>query len=122
LIQSEVDLHIPPVIHGPVLISYGDFSLPEASAIEYVQRARTTLKKDPQAALAAAQHAVAIVSDGFDANVALGDAAAATGDFPTAKAAYDVAMRRVDQMEPSAQERWRPILQKKIASTINKTT
>ena len=156
--MSEIDLHIPSVIHGPVLISfgdingfefgtkienpyqqfferepddviansiavfYGDFKLPEAAAIEYVQRARSNLKKDPQTALAAAQQAVAIAPDGFDANVALGDAASAAGDWITAKAAFAVAMRRVDQMEPSAQEQWRPILQKKIAAAPNKGT
>jgi hypothetical protein len=73
-----------------------------------------------QTALAAAQQAVAIVPDGFDANIALGDAAAAVADWTTAQAAYAVAMRRVDQMEPSAQEQWRPILQKKIATAQNK--
>jgi hypothetical protein len=156
--MSEIDLHIPPVIHGPILISYGDingfefgtkienpyqqfferepddviansiavfygdFKLPEAAAIEYVERARTSLKGNPQASLAAAQQAVAIVPDGFGANLALGDAAAATGDWATAKTAYNVATRRIDQMEPSAQEQWRPILEKKIAAARNNGT
>jgi hypothetical protein len=58
---------------------------------------------------------VEIMPDGFDANVALGDAAAAAGDKLAAKAAYEVAMRGVAKMEPTAQAHWRPILEGKLA-------
>jgi Dolichyl-phosphate-mannose-protein mannosyltransferase len=155
--MEEVDLHIPPVVHGPVLISFGDlngyefgtklrnpyqrlferepddviangitvfngdFALPDASALEYVQRARVSLKNsDPGAALAAAQQAVALAPGSFDANVVLGDAFAAKGDWPVAKAAYDVAMLRVAEMEPTAREHWGPIIGKKIEAVQNK--
>jgi hypothetical protein len=163
--MSEEDIHVPPIVHGPVLISYGDlngfefgsklqnpyqrlferepddviangiavfngdFSLPEAAAIEYEQRSRASLEgnpddpkapKDPKAALLAAQQAVVLVPDGFDANLVLGDAAAALEDWPTAQAAYQTAMARTAQMEPTAQEHWRPILEKKISTVLSK--
>lgn len=147
----EQDIHLPQVVHGPVLISFadlngfefgtkernpyqklferepddviansvavfnGDFMLPEAAALEYEQRADRQLEKDPQSAILAARQAVEIMPDGFDANVALGDAAAAAGDKLAAKAAYEVAMRGVAKMEPTAQAHWRPILEGKLA-------
>jgi hypothetical protein len=153
--MSEEDIYVPPIVHGPVLISYGDlngfefgtkvrnpyqrlferkpddviangvavfygdFTLPEAAALEYVQQAHVNLTKDPQAALSAAQSAVALVPDGFDANVSLGDAFEATGNYAAAGAAYAVAMRRIQDMEPSAQEYWRPILEAKVAKVAS---
>jgi hypothetical protein len=147
----EQDIALPPVVHGPILISFadlngfefgtrvrnpyqglfvrqpddviangvavfnGDFALPEAAALQYEQQARDKLKTDPQAALSAARHAVAFVPDGFDANRALGDALAATGDPAAARAAYIIAMRRVADMEPTAQTEWRPTVAKKLA-------
>jgi hypothetical protein len=152
----EGDIAVPPIVHGPVLISYGDlngfefgtkirnpyqrlferrpddviangiavfygdFSLPEAAALEYEQQVRRNLKKDPQAALRSAQSAVALVPDGFDANLSLGDAFAGTGNQAAARAAYTVAMRRVAEMEPTAQAYWRPILEKKLADVVSK--
>jgi hypothetical protein len=146
----EGDIVVPPVVHGPILVSFGtlngfefgtklrnpyqslferapddviansiavfngDFVLPEAAAIEFEQQTRRNLKKNPQAALSAAQSAVALVPNGFDANVALGDALLATGDQSAAHTAYSVAMSRLPEMEPSAQEHWRPILEKKL--------
>ncbi len=147
----EEDITVPPIVHGPILISYGDlngfefgtrlrnpyqaffqrkpddviansiavfygdFSLPEAAAIQYEQQSRVSLRKDPQAALTAAQKAIALVPHGFDANLALGDALAATGDPAAAHAAYEEAMRRVSEMEPTAQQHWQPILEKKLS-------
>ncbi len=152
----EGDISVPPIVHGPVLISYGDlngfefgtkmrnpyqrlferrpddviangvavfygdFSLPEAAALEYVQQVRRNLKNDPQAALPSGQRAVALVPDGFDANLSLGDAFAATGNRAAARTAYTVAMGRVAEMEPTAQAYWRPIMEKKVAYLISK--
>lgn len=154
--MGEGDIDVPPVVHGPVLISYGtlsgyefgtkmespyrqlserkpddviadavavyngDFTFAEASALEYVQRSRSSLTKNPEAALRAAQQAVAVAPEGFDANVALGDALAATGDHAAAQVAYSTAIRRVAEMEPTAQEQWRPTLEKKLASVATK--
>jgi hypothetical protein len=108
------------VIANSVAVFYGDFSLPEAAALEYEQQVRRNLKKDPQAALRSAQSAVALVAEGFDANLSLGDAFAATGNQAAARAAYTVAMRRVAEMEPTAQVYWRPILGKKLADVGSK--
>lgn len=152
----EEDIDVPPIVHGPILVSfgslngfefgsklqnpyqqlfertpddviansvavyYGDFSLPRAAALQYEQRSRTSLKKDPKASLADAQKAVSLVPDGFDANLALGDAAAALADWPTAQAAYETTMRDVDQMEPTAQELWRPQVKKKLETVLSK--
>ena len=146
-------IDVPPIVHGPVLISYGtlngyergtklenpyqslfertpddviangiavfygDIALPEASAIKYEQQSSLFLKKkDPQAALASARQAIALAPKGFDANLALGDAAAAAGDRPTAQAAYEAANLRIAEMEPTAQAVWTPILKEKLSS------
>ncbi len=150
--MSEGDISLPPVVHGPILISFGDlngfefgtklrnpyqalferkpddiiangvavfngdFALPEAAALEYEQQTKRELKKDPQAALSAAHQAVALVPNGFDANIALGDAFAANGNPNGARSAYTVALNRVPEMEPTSQEHWRPILEKKLAA------
>ena len=152
----EGDISVPPIVHGPILISFadlngfefgtklqnpyqslferkpddviangiavfqGDFALPRAAALEYVRQTDRNLKKDPQAALAAAQKAVALVPDGLDSNMALGDAYAALGNQAAAQAAYAVAQRRVPEMEPTSQEEWKPILEKKIADAASK--
>ena len=92
----------------------GDFSLPQAAALEFVQQSHRTLKKHPAAALAAAQQGVALAPRGFDENLALGDALLANGDRAAARAAYAVAMARIADMEPTSQEQWRPVVQKKI--------
>ncbi len=140
----EYAIHLPPVVHGPVLVSFadlngfefgtkvrnpyqrlferkpdeviangvavfqGDFSLPEADALGYEETSREKLKSDPEGALAAARQAVAVVPEGFDANLALGDAALSLGRKAEARAAYEIALRRVDEMEQSSRERWRP--------------
>jgi Dolichyl-phosphate-mannose-protein mannosyltransferase len=147
----EQDISVPPVVHGPVLISFadlngfefgstlrnpyqklferrpdeviangvavfeGDFTLPEAAALEYEQHSRALLANNPQAALRAARQAVALVPDGFDANMVLGDAATAAGDVANARAAYSVGLRRAQEMEPSVQKQVRPKIEAKLA-------
>jgi hypothetical protein len=118
--QSLFERRPDDVIADGVAVYYGDFSLPVAAAIEYVQQSSVNLKKDPQAALNAAQHAVALVPNGFDANMALGDAYAATGNPTAAQAAYAVAMSRIPEMEPTFQQHWKPILEKKSADAGSK--
>ncbi len=150
--MGEEDILLPPVVHGPLLISFadlngfefgtkvrnpyqklferkpdaviangvavfnGDFSLPEAAALAYEQQAADALEKNPHAALIAARQAVTLVPDGFDANLRLGDALATLGDQAGARMAYAVAMRRVADMEPSAQEHWQPEVARKLAA------
>jgi Dolichyl-phosphate-mannose-protein mannosyltransferase len=103
------------VIANAIAVYYGDYAIPAAQTMVYVHRANQNLRRDPAAALSAARQAVALVPDGFDANRALGDALAATGDIEGAKAAYRVVLGRVPEMEPSAQLRWRPILERRMA-------
>jgi tetratricopeptide (TPR) repeat protein len=152
----EQDIDVPPVVHGPVLISfgdlngfefgtkvrnpyqrlferepdaviadsvavfYGDFSLPEAASLRYILQAQNSLGKHPDAALAAARKAVALVPNGFDANLELGDALVATGDKAGAAKAYRVALGRVPEMEPTSQKESRPEVEKKLASVLDK--
>jgi hypothetical protein len=148
----EQNIDVPPVVHGPILVSLadlngfefgtkvrnpyqslferrpddviangiavfcGDVSLPEAAALQYEMQASNKLHQDPQAALAFARKAVALVPNGFDANLALGDALAATGNPSAARAAYTLAFNRIPEMEPTSQQQWRPTVEKKLAS------
>ena len=103
------------VIMNSIAVFYGDYAIPDATAMAYIRRATRAMKSDPAAALSAARTAVSLVPDGFDANRALGDALAAHNDLEGAKAAYRVAMGRLPEMEPSAQQRWRPMLERRMA-------
>lgn len=149
---GEEQITVPPVIHGPILISFpdlngfefgtkvrnpyqslferepdemiadgiavyeGDVSLPLASALRYELEARLKLKENPEAALEAAREAITIAPKGFDANLALGNVLAATGKPEEARSAYRVALSRVADMEPSAQEHWRSVVNDKLQS------
>jgi len=103
------------VIMNSIAVFYGDYAIPDATAMAYIRRATRAMKSDPAAALSAARTAVSLVPDGFDANRALGDALAANSDLEGAKAAYRVVMGRLPEMEPSAQQRWRPMLERRMA-------
>ncbi len=146
----EYGIDVPPVVHGPILVSFadlngfefgtevrnpyrelferrpdaviadgvavfeGDFRLPAAAALRFEESSREALAKHPAEAVRQARAAVALVPRGFDANVALGDALAATGDRAGARSAYEVARSRVDEMEPSSQPRWRRTLDRRM--------
>jgi hypothetical protein len=148
----EEEIAVPPIVHGPILVSfgdlngfefgtkvrnpyqtlfertpddviangvavfYGDFPLPDAAALQYVTQTYDNLPKNPGAAIAAARQAVALSPDGFDANRALGDALAASGNKLGSRAAYLVAQHRIADMEPSAQQQWTPVLARKLAT------
>jgi Dolichyl-phosphate-mannose-protein mannosyltransferase len=103
------------VIMNSIAVFYGDYAIPDATAMAYIRRATRAMKSDPAAALSAARTAVSLVPNGFDANRALGDALAANSDLEEAKAAYRVVMGRLPDMEPSAQQRWRPMLERRMA-------
>jgi hypothetical protein len=103
------------VIMNSIAVYYGDFAIPDAEAMVYTRRATRGLRTDPAAALSAARTAVSLVPNGFDANRALGDALAANGDWTGAKAAYGMVMGRLPEMETSAQQHWRPILERRMA-------
>ncbi|MFT4114656.1 phospholipid carrier-dependent glycosyltransferase [Silvibacterium sp.] len=148
---GEMDIPLPDVVHGPLLVSfsdlngfeygtkvrnpyqplfertpddviangiavfYGDFHLPRAAAIAYVSQEQQNIGRNNAAAIAAAQQAVAVDPEGFDANLALGDALSANGSKAQAKAAYEKALAQVGDMEPTAQAKYRPLVEKKLA-------
>lgn len=150
--EGQIDIDVPPVVHGPVLVSYsdldgyeygskllnpyealskrkpdaviadgiavfyGDFQLPDAEAVEFVQRAARTLKSDPKASLAAAKQAVALAPDGLAEDRALGDAEAANGDKAAARTAYMEVMRRLPEMEPSQRAIWQQAIEARLAA------
>jgi hypothetical protein len=97
-------------------VFYGDFTLPDAAAIRFIQRAATTLKRDPEASLTAARQAVVLVPDGLAENRALGDAEAAIGDKSAARAAYGVVLRRLPEMEPSQRAVWQQATEARLAA------
>jgi hypothetical protein len=124
---GELETPVPPMIQGPVFISYGDlngfefgasyrnpyqsfmarrpdavirngvavyngeFAVPLASALLYVDRAKKALKSNPSAALADAQEAVRIDPEGYDPNNIMGDALAANGKKVQAQGWYQQA-------------------------------
>ena len=103
------------VIANGVAVYNGDFTLPDAAALRFIQQSRRTLKEEPMAALRAARDAVSLVPRGFDENIVLGEALVATGDKAGARCAYAVAQSRIPEMERTAQEHWAPILTAKAA-------
>lgn len=108
------------VIANGVAVFYGNMELPEAAALHFEQHAQDSLKKDPAASLRAAKEAVALVPNGFDANLGLGDAAKATGDPALAREAYGRAQRRIAEMEPTSQKKWGPVLEGRLAAVAGK--
>ena len=112
--QQLFDRQPDEIIANGYAVYYGDYALPQAAALQFVQQARRLLKKQPTASLAAARQAVALAPHGFDENIALGDSLIATGDQASARNAYAVAMSRVAEMEPSAKTHWSPIVEKKL--------
>lgn len=94
------------VIANAVAVYYGDFALPEASAMQYVKHGLQLLNQHPEEALTEARQAVSAAPQGFSSNWLLGDALVANGDPDSALAAFQVAMRYVPQMEPDARKVW----------------
>jgi hypothetical protein len=106
------------IIADGVAVYHGDFNLPGAAALQFIQKSRRELKKNPTAALEAANQAVSLVPRGFDENIVLGDALLATGKKTAALSAYAVAQSRIPEMEPTAQEHWKSILTARIAAAV----
>jgi hypothetical protein len=102
------------VIANGVAVYYGDFELPGAASLQYIQAAQSLLKAKPEESLKMAQQAVIVTPDGFDANLALGDALLGTHDPGHALRAYKIAENRLADMEPSARAKWTPIVKKKL--------
>ena len=111
------DLEPVTSIQDGVLVFEGTFQVPLASALSYVQEAKSLrAKKDFAGALAQARQAVAIAPDGLLPQVELGDALAAVGQKDEARSAYGRAMEMVKTMEPGAREEWAAKMEKKVAA------
>jgi 4-amino-4-deoxy-L-arabinose transferase-like glycosyltransferase len=109
---------ITPVasIQDGVEVFEGSFRVPLASALSHVAEAGLlTKQKDFAGALTAAQQAAAIAPDEYEPEMTLGDALVAVGRKDEARAAYGRAMNVVKTMEPEAQEKLGPVVEKKIA-------
>ena len=104
------------VIADAVAVYYGDYSLPNASAMQYVRRGYQLLNRHPQQALAFGRLAVAASPRGFDSNYLLGDSLFLSGDAADAILAYEVVKQRISEMEPEAQAKWGPVLEKDLAA------
>ncbi len=107
------------VIDDGVFVFRGTFYLPDAAAIAPTQRATRALKAgDASTAMAEAQKALAFSPGNFDALLLLAQALKAEHKPAEAAQALHTALRRVDEMEPSAQALWRPQLAQQVADAI----
>jgi hypothetical protein len=105
--------HPDDVILNSIAVYYGEVSLPDASALQYIVQSKKSLQTNPQIALALGREAVAASPVGFDANLALTDAALAAKNIPAARSAFATVNLRFHQMGRSAQTQWAPELQKR---------
>ncbi len=102
-------------IDDGILVYDGAFSVPMLSAITDVQISRRALKAGQlEKALRTAQTAVQTNPGGFNEHLALGEALAALGRKPEARASYLQALSVVSKMEPSAQQQWRPVVEQHL--------
>ncbi len=114
--QGFMDRKPTAIIQDGILVYDGTFSVPMLSAITHVEVAKRALKAGRlDEALREAQAAVQTDPGGFREQMILGDVLQALGRNPEARASYNQAMLAVQRMEPSAQEQWRPEVEKKLA-------
>ena len=106
--QSLVGRKPDAVIEDAVYVFHGTFFLPDAAAIAPANRAFWALKHGHAAyAIDEAHKALAISPGNFDALITLGNALTANHDTAGAQQAFQAALTRVNEMEPSAQAMWR---------------
>ena len=102
-------------IDDSVFVYQGTLAIPEISALASAQQSQGLLMRGLSGpALALAREAVATSPDNLITQTALGDAAAATGDKQTAKAAWQAALQIAQRLEPGAQSSYIPDLESKI--------
>jgi len=102
-------------IDHSVFVYHGDFDVHEAAALAAVQKSNILLGHNrPAEALAAAKKAVALQPDNLLAQMALGDALAASGDKDGARAAYELALAAAHRLEADAQPLFVPDLERKL--------
>jgi tetratricopeptide (TPR) repeat protein len=105
------------VIDDAVFVFEGHFEIALASALGHAQHATVLLDgKQPEAALAEAQAAVALAPDSVTTQAALGDALTALNRPDEARQAYQRALKLATTVEPEFQVSWIPRLEAKLAS------
>jgi len=113
--RSFQSLHPDLAIDDSVFVYQGTLAIPEISALASAQQSQALLAKgQPGPALAVAREAVVTSADNLITQMALGDAAAATGDKQMAKTAWQAAIRIAQRLEPGAQASYIPDLESKI--------
>jgi len=102
-------------IDHSVFVYRGDFDVHEAAALAAVQKSAILLREHkPAEALVAAKRAVALQPENLLAQMALGDAQAASGDNDGARAAYKLALAAAHRLEADAQPLFVPDLEQKL--------
>jgi len=102
-------------IDHSVFVYRGDFDVHEAAALAAVQKSAILLREHkPAEALVAAKRAVALQPENLLAQMALGDAQAASGDNDGARAAYELALAAAHRLEADAQPLFVPDLEQKL--------
>ncbi len=107
------------VIDDGVFVFRGSFFLPDAAAMAPTQRAIRALKAgDLSIAASEARKALAISPANFDALLVYGNALARKHENAEAAESFRAALRRVEEMEPSAQNLWRPQVEQLLADAM----
>ena len=105
------------VIEHGIFVFDGTFSVPMASALGHVQRARRLYaEKQFDEALKEARAAEVLAPDALQSQMALGDALRALGRGAEADAAYKNGLTIARTMEPAAQTKWTATIQEKLAT------
>ena len=113
--QTFMDQKPTTAIDDGILVYDGAFSVPMLSAITHVEVAKRALKSGRlDEALREAQTAVETNPGGFNEQMILGEVLQALGRKPEARASYNQALAAVGQMEPTAQQQWRPEVEKRL--------
>ncbi len=113
--RSFQPLRPDEVIEDSVFVYRGTFPVLDAAIDSRAQQSDTLLAAaQPAEALALAREAVQLGPGNLFAQTALGRAAAAAGDKPTARAAYLAAIQAARQLEPGAQPSYIPDLQTRL--------
>jgi hypothetical protein len=107
------------VIDDSVFVYRGDLHAEKAAAFDRMLAVWQLLgRRQPQAALAMGQEAVAVAPGDLFAETALGSAEAANRDPGAARAAWQSALAAAQKLEPDAQPSYVPDLERQIAATL----
>ncbi len=107
--QSLMGREPEDLIDDGIFVYHGTFAFPDAVAYAPTQRSADALKaNDTATAIREARAALSISPDNFDAQFQLAKSLAAEGDRAGAEAAFARTLSLTNNMEPSAQDAWRP--------------